>query len=44
MQSKGLDDTVNFCLHQFTTWIEDNHFQDKRKELFFIIESIFSQK
>lgn len=43
-QSKGLDDTVNFCLHEFNTRYHDPRFSEKREELLFIIDQIFSQK
>lgn len=42
-QSKWLDDTVYFCLHHFDKRIKDNQYQEKRNELLFIIDRIFSQ-
>ena len=42
-QSKWLDDTVYFCLHQFNKRILDIKYEDKRKELLVIFEKIFSQ-
>lgn len=43
IQSKGLDDTVYFCLHQFNKRSEDIKYKEKRDELLFIIDTIFSQ-
>ena len=43
IQSKGLDDTVYFCLHQFDKRTQDIQYKEKRDELLFIIDTIFSQ-
>ena len=43
-QSKWLDDTVHFCLHQFTNRINNPLFQTKRDELLEICDRIFPIK
>lgn len=44
LQDKGLDDTVYFCTHQFSQWLQNPHYQEKREELLSIIEHIFTEK
>lgn len=41
VQSKGLDDTVNFCLNEFPTRIKNDNFKEKKEELITILKHIF---
>ena len=41
LPAKGLDDTVHFCQHNFFAWLQDHHYDSKRKELNTIIDMIF---
>lgn len=41
IQSKGLDDTIHFCVHDFSHRIQDPMFEEKRKEFLIICNHIF---
>jgi hypothetical protein len=44
IQSKGLDDTVNFCINQFEERIKNDKFKEKKEEILSIFRYIFPQK
>lgn len=43
LPAKGLDDTVEFCQHHFLPWLEDHHYDAKRRELDDIAKKIFDR-
>ena len=41
LSSKGLEDTIVFCQHSFSVWLNDKNYDKKRKELEKIIKIVF---